>query len=70
MGKNIHDLNLYELLDSLGVYEPEMQLPMFKVEKFLNDFHISEDEESTLTGNKRDWITFLVLCVDRYYKPL
>lgn len=69
MEKRNTDVNLNDIIDYLDGYKPEIQLPMFKVKKFCEDFKINEDGETTITGTKKDWVSLMVLIVECYYKP-
>lgn len=60
-----NDALYLELFDYINGYTPSIDLTDYKVDKFLAEFHIS-NEETSISGTKSDWITFLVLVIERY----
>lgn len=50
---------LYELTD-------ELKMPEYNIDGFLKEFNIKEKGETTLSGDKRDWIAFMLLIILSY----
>ena len=74
MNKYFKNTNMYErnndtfyldLIDYLEGFNPDI-ITKGKVEEFLNDFKISEEGDTTISGTQREWVLFLVLILERY----
>ena len=65
---NIKDNIIYwKLYDYLKGDTDTFDFPEYNFEKFLKEYNISETEETTMSGYKKDWLAFLVLLSTRYW---
>lgn len=70
MGK-INDDNIYwELFDYLKGNTDTLDFQEYNFDKFIMEYNISETEETTMSGFKKDWLVFLVLVSTRYWNSV
>lgn len=55
-----------DLLDYLNDYQTEIKISQSKMRKFLQDFDISEEGFTTITGSESDWIKFMCMIIEKY----
>jgi hypothetical protein len=66
MGKR-DDIIYWRLYDFLNGDTDTSCFPEYNFEKFIKEYHISETEEITMSGYKKDWLAMLVLLSTRYW---
>lgn len=65
----IKDDIYWMLYDYLKGVTDTLDFPEYNFEKFIKEYNISETEETTISGYKKDWLAFLVLLSTRYWNP-
>lgn len=61
------DFIYWILYDYLKGEKDKLDFPEYNFEKFIKEYNISETEETTMSGFKKDWLVFLVLVSTRYW---